>query len=68
MGAEEGKQERSFAEQADDRQPGLLGELIDFLRHNRKWWLTPILIVLLLVGILVVLGGTAAAPFIYTLF
>ena len=60
--------QRSFADQAGGRQRGTLGELIDFLRHNKKWWLTPIVIMLLLVGALVILGGTGAAPFIYTLF
>jgi hypothetical protein len=41
---------------------------VAFLRENRKWWLVPILVVLVLVGALILLGGTAAAPFIYTLF
>ena len=45
-----------------------LGELWLFLRDNKKWWLLPILVVLLLFGLLVVLSGTGAAPFIYTLF
>lgn len=35
---------------------------------SRKWWLTPIVIVMFLFGLLVVLAGTGAAPFIYTLF
>ncbi|MCY3022705.1 MAG: DUF5989 family protein [Planctomycetota bacterium] len=43
-------------------------ELWDFLKHNKKWWLTPIIVLLVLLGILIVLGGTGAAPFIYTLF
>jgi hypothetical protein len=43
-------------------------EFLGFLKHNKKWWLLPILVVLLLFGILIVLSGTAAAPFIYTLF
>ena len=47
---------------------GLIAEFWDFLRHNKKWWLLPIVIVLLMLGALVILGGTAAAPFIYTLF
>ena len=46
----------------------MLGELVAFLRDNKRWWLTPIVVVLLLVGALLVLGGTPAAPFIYTLF
>lgn len=62
------KSSSTFADQAGERQRGVVGELIDFLRHNKKWWLTPIVIMLLLVGALVILGGTAAAPFIYTLF
>lgn len=47
---------------------GLVSEFVDFLRENKKWWLAPILVVLLLFGILILLAGTGAAPFIYTLF
>ncbi|MHC5006210.1 MAG: DUF5989 family protein [Planctomycetota bacterium] len=57
-----------FARQASEAQPGLIREFLDFLRCNKKWWLLPILCMLLLVGCLLILGGTAAAPFIYTLF
>jgi hypothetical protein len=57
-----------FRRQAAERPTGLMREFWDFLRHNKKWWLTPILIVLFLVMGLVFLGGTAMAPFIYTLF
>jgi hypothetical protein len=57
-----------FEAHADGKQPGLIQETWAFLRHYRKWWLTPILIAILLLGLLVVLGGTGAAPFIYTLF
>lgn len=40
-----------------------------FLRERKKFWLLPALVVLLLVGVLVVVGGsTAVAPFIYTVF
>jgi hypothetical protein len=57
-----------FEKQAKEQpQPGLLREFWDFLKHNKKWWLLPILIVLLLFGILIALSGTGAAPFIYTL-
>lgn len=47
--------------------PTLLGEFWEFLRHNKKWWLLPILVVLLLFGVLIFLNATGAAPFIYTL-
>ena len=56
---------QDFADQAGQRRASLLGELVDFLRHNKKWWLAPIIIMLLAIGALVILGGTAAAPFIY---
>lgn len=46
--------------------PTLAAEFWEFLRHNKKWWLLPILIVLLVFGVLIFLAGTGAAPFIYT--
>ena len=58
----------AFERQAQDARPGLLRELWEFLRTNKKWWLTPIVLALLLVGVLIMLSSTAAAPFIYTLF
>lgn len=57
-----------FAAEADASRPTLLAELWEFMATNKKWWLTPVIIVLLLVGALIMLSGTAAAPFIYTLF
>jgi hypothetical protein len=54
--------------QAEQKQPGLIGEFVDFVLHNKKWWLIPIILALLLLGLLVLLSGTGAAPFIYTLF
>lgn len=47
----------------------IIRELWDFLKIRKKWWLTPIVLFLLLLGLLVVLTeGSALAPFIYTLF
>ena len=57
-----------FTREAEGRSSGLLGEFGQFLLHNKKWWLIPIIVSLLLVGVLIILGSTAAAPFIYTLF
>ena len=57
-----------FAAEAERTRPGFLRELWEFLATNKKWWLTPIVLALLLVGALIMLSGTAAAPFIYTLF
>lgn len=57
-----------FARGAEMKAKGFLPEMWDFIRHNKKWWLSPIIIVLVAFGLLIALGGTAAAPFIYTLF
>ncbi len=47
----------------------LVKELWAFLRVRKKWWLMPVLLVLLLVGTLLVFAqGSALAPFIYTIF
>ena len=52
----------------EPKRHNLVNDFWHFLRTNKKWWLTPILVVILLLGVLVLLGGTSAAPFIYTLF
>ncbi len=62
------QEEIDLASQAEQQSVGLIREFWDFLKHSKKWWLTPIILVLLLFGALLILGGTAAAPFIYTLF
>ena len=58
----------SFAREAETQQPGILRETIDWLKFNKKWWLLPIVLMLLLVGALIMVSGTAVAPLIYTLF
>lgn len=46
-----------------------LKDLWNFLRARKKWWLLPVILVLLIVGALLVLtSGTAVAPFVYTFF
>ncbi len=48
---------------------GLLGQLWAFMKIRKKWWLLPIIVVMLLVGMLLVFAqGSALAPFIYTIF
>ena len=47
----------------------LVRELWAFLRARRKWWLAPLIFVMLLVGVLLIFAqGSALAPFIYTIF
>ena len=57
-----------FERQATEAPPGLIAEFVDFLKHSKKWWLTPIIVVLMLIGAMVALLASPAAPFIYTLF
>ena len=46
-----------------------IGDLWGFLKERKKWWLLPMVLVLLLFGVLIVLtSGSAVAPFVYTLF
>jgi Family of unknown function (DUF5989) len=47
----------------------VVGELLEFMKENKKYWLAPIVVTLVLVGALLVLAkSSAVAPFIYTLF
>jgi hypothetical protein len=59
---------KSFVEAANAAAPSLVREFIEFLIDYKVWWVTPLVLVLLTLAGLVVLGGTAAAPFIYPLF
>ena len=46
-----------------------LKDLWQFMKERKKFWLAPLIVVLLLLGLLIVLGGSSAlAPFVYTLF
>jgi len=52
------------AESRANRQ-GLLSEFWQWLKHNKKWWLLPILLSLALLGAIVILSGSGLMPFIY---
>ncbi len=57
-----------FARQAAAKRPSFLAEVVNLLRGNRKWWMIPLILLLLVYGGLMVLSGTGAVPFIYALF
>ena len=58
--------ERAAAEQG---RGGILSELWGFMKQNKKWWLLPLLLTLLVFGLLIFLSSSSGlAPFIYTLF
>ncbi|MGH2570794.1 MAG: DUF5989 family protein [bacterium] len=58
----------SFVAEAERKQPSMVSELWGLMRHNKKWWLTPILVAAVLLGALMMLFGTPLSPLIYTLF
>jgi len=62
------KKSKEFEAQSQKPRRSMPAEFWDFLKHNKKWWMLPILIILLILSLLVFLGGTAIAPFIYPLF
>jgi hypothetical protein len=49
-------------------RPTILSDLVHFFRHEKKWWMAPLIVLLLLFGALMLLSVTAVSPFIYTLF
>ena len=52
-----------------DNKVSIILEFWDFLKTRKKWWLGPIVLIMLLMGLLIVFTqGSAVAPFIYTLF
>jgi hypothetical protein len=53
---------------ASQKQQSVIREFWYFLGQTKKWWLLPILLVVFVFGLLMFFSGTAAAPFIYTLF
>jgi hypothetical protein len=57
-----------FVETARNRF-GIVGELLSFFAKNKRWWLLPVVTMVLLMAVLIILGQSSAiAPFIYTLF
>ena len=59
---------QSQFEKVEGKNASLVREILGFLGQNKKWWLLPIMGMFLVLGVLVLLSSTAAAPFIYTLF
>lgn len=62
------KPKSKFTDVKPTREKGVLGEFFGLLMQNKKYWMLPIILLLLVFGVLVILSGSSAAPFIYTLF
>lgn len=57
-----------FARQVEGKGSNMVGEFFGMLRHNKKWWLTPLVVAAVLLGAFMLLFGTPLSPLIYTLF
>lgn len=57
-----------FEKAGEKKDSNLVGEFWAMLKQNKKFWLIPLVVGLLFLGLIVLVGGTAAAPFIYSLF
>jgi hypothetical protein len=63
------KPDSEFGSVANERRRyGVGSDIWHFLKATKKWWLLPIIVISLTLGVIMFLSGTAAAPFIYTLF
>lgn len=58
----------AFTHAADEQELGIVAEFLLFLKENKAWWLTPILLALLLIFVFAWLSTSVIAPFIYPLF
>lgn len=58
----------TLLEMARARRPSLVREYFAYVKQNKKWWILPIILCLLLLAGLIILSGSSVAPLIYTLF
>jgi hypothetical protein len=64
-----GRDEASrFAEELQQKKPGMIREMWGLIRDNKKWWLTPVIVMALLLGAFMLLFSSPLSPLIYTLF
>lgn len=66
--SEPSQQQTEFEQAGQEKELSLIHEFFLFVKENKKWWMLPIVFALGLMGVLVALSSTGAAPFIYTLF
>ncbi len=66
--SETGNHPTEFEQAGQEDELSLMQEFFLFVKENKKWWMLPIVFALGVMGLLVALSSTGAAPFIYTLF
>jgi hypothetical protein len=68
MADDQPEKDDEFLKAAQQEERGIVAEFVMFMAENKIWWMTPILVVFGLLGILLVLGATGFAPFVYSFF
>ena len=64
----QGEMGRALAEDEMEGPPSLVREFLWFLKDNKKWWLIPLIVIFVILGLLILAGtNPALAPFLYTL-
>ena len=58
----------NFEQAGEEEAASLWGDLFRMVKENKKYWMVPLILLVLGLGVLIILGSTGAAPFIYTLF
>ena len=61
-------QAEEFVRQGEMRRTSFVSDLFFFLKNNKKWWMLPLIGLLLMFGVLMFLATTGVAPYLYTLF
>jgi hypothetical protein len=62
------QEDKTLERLTQEKRTSLVGEFWEFLGQNKKWWLLPFILVLLMLSLLVLLSSSALAPGIYPLF
>lgn len=66
--SQEPRKQTDFEAGGAEKDTSLFREMLAMLKENKKYWLIPLVLTLLLFGAVIALSSTAAAPFIYSLF
>jgi hypothetical protein len=70
MNNQDGNSQRTseFARQGEMKRGSFVGEFFHMVRTKRKWWILPLVLILVAFGVMMVLSSSGVAPFIYTVF
>ena len=66
--ATDGQTDAEFQRLSEEKPQPLFAEFVDFLWHDKKWWLMPIVVVLLVISLFIVLTNSVVGPFVYVFF